>query len=749
MSSLSRPGWPRFSDRSLRAAARVTAALLFAAVSLPACGPDFPNRYFDLSEAEILSAPEGYFAAEIAHLAAERKPEFQMVYGRADETPDAPFAAEGAEVERALRERGTAAAKARAIGEQFTRVRRELANAVEHGSDPAKIALPADLPAEFHHYLLGAIAWHRGDATKAEQEWRTVLALPEAERKFRSVWAAYMLGRAAEGRAETAGETEAGRAAAAEAATHFQFARSLASKGFHDSTGLAAESYGREARAEMMSGNFPRALNLYLDHSAAGSSSATVSLRWAAFQLLEKPFTEEVVRDAATRRVLVAMIVSRIGASAWSSSDLPFDKWAEDLATACEKAGVNDAPEADRLAWLAYEGGKFELAERWVALAPDTAPHAAWIRAKLALRAGDLATGAKQLRTALDQKDLPDEQHGRLSAELARVLLALNDYPASLRTWLEGGHWQDAAFVAEHILTPEELRAFVDREAPDPAAAQTSYGTGLRTRFGDEVAEAKRMAELNEARAGLNGSLRGLLGRRLARLNQYDAASAYLRAEDRPHLAEYVAEMKLGFDSAKSADVRGAAYWRAAQAMHDNGMELFGTELEPDWNIWGGYFDSGSSIDDHLTSTRPRGKLLAPTTDEMARLEKSRSPKQRFHYRYRAAEIAGWAASLMPNDSEEAAHILYTAGGWLKARDPQAANPFYQLLVIRCGNTPLGRAAAARHWFPADEAEAIAEFGGEKTSARTPVAPRPTHERVSSPPKEALAPIQRRPGPRR
>lgn len=743
MSSLSRPGWPGISDGAWRrvifgGARRVvfrTALLACASVGVvSACGPDFPNRYFDLSEEAILAAPEGYFAAEVAHLALARTVPYHTVHAQADETPDTPFTAEGAEVERALRAQGVATAKARSLGEQFARARRELANAVEHGGELAGIALPAELPAEFRHYFLGARAWHQSDVATAEREWRAVLALPESERRHRSVWAAYMLGRAAEARAEAAnvGEPAAAKAAAAEATAQFELARSLAGRGFADSQGLAAESYGREARALLVSGNQVGAINRYVDHYAAGSPGAVVSLRWSARELLDQPFTDEVVRDVATRRVLTAMIISRIGASAWAAEDLPFEKWAEDLATACERAGVNDAPEADRLAWLAYEGGKFELAERWVALAPAAAPHAAWIRAKLALRAGNLATGAQLLRAALDHTELSADHHARLSAELARVQLALNDYAGSLRTWLEGGHWEDAAFVAEHVLSADELRAFVDREVPEPRKT---------TNHSNEAQDAA------DVRSGLHGSLRGLLARRLARSHQYDAALAYFRDEDRPWMREYLVDMRLAFESTKPAGIRSAAYWRAAQLVREHGLELFGTELDPDWNIWGGYFQTGSASEDRKSTARPRGQLLAPTTDELARLEKARTPAQRFHYRYRAAEIAGWAAALLPNDSEEAAHILYTAGGWLKARDPEAANPFYRLLVIRCGNTPLGRAAAAKHWFPDDEAAAIAEFQDDSMPARPPAEPAPKRQRFA--PKEALRPIQQRPGPRR
>ena len=87
------------------------------------------------------------------------------------------------------------------------------------------------------------------------------------------------------------------------------------------------------------------------------------------------------------------------------------------------------------------------------------------------------------------------------------------------------------------------------------------------------------------------------------------------------------------------------------------------------------------------------------------RLSSTPSPAKRFHYRYRAAELAWAAAYLMPNNSDETARILDTAGRWMAARDPQFAERFYQALVIRCGRTALGRAAAAKHWFsPANSA---------------------------------------------
>ena len=78
-------------------------------------------------------------------------------------------------------------------------------------------------------------------------------------------------------------------------------------------------------------------------------------------------------------------------------------------------------------------------------------------------------------------------------------------------------------------------------------------------------------------------------------------------------------------------------------------------------------------------------------------------PNKRFHYRYTAADLAWEAAALMPDNTDETARFLCEAGGWLKDRDPQAANRFYIALVKRCRNTELGRLADEKRWFPVIE----------------------------------------------
>jgi len=55
---------------------------------------------------------------------------------------------------------------------------------------------------------------------------------------------------------------------------------------------------------------------------------------------------------------------------------------------------------------------------------------------------------------------------------------------------------------------------------------------------------------------------------------------------------------------------------------------------------------------------------------------------------------------LMPDNSADTARVLWTAGGWLKDRDPKEADRFYKALVNRCRKTDLGREADGLRWFP-------------------------------------------------
>ena len=145
---------------------------------------------------------------------------------------------------------------------------------------------------------------------------------------------------------------------------------------------------------------------------------------------------------------------------------------------------------------------------------------------------------------------------------------------------------------------------------------------------------------------------------------------------------------------------RGRSLWNAAQILRYEGMELIGTELEPDWFDLEGQYDPS-----HPSEQRKKAKqmrLAAPSEDELMRLQQNSvtHPSKRFHYRYLATKLAWEAAKYMPDNSDETAEILCIAGNWMKYRDPKTVDQFYKALKSRCPSTALGKKAADIHWMP-------------------------------------------------
>ncbi|MGC4071329.1 MAG: hypothetical protein QM760_02180 [Nibricoccus sp.] len=505
---------------------------------------------------------------------------------------------------------------------------------------------------------------------------------------------AYELGREAAARTERQeGRADSERRVARdEAVKWFGLTRALAAQGAPDPDNLSRESIGWEAYAEFHTDNFVPAIRLYLRHHQLGDSSAVNSLRFVMRRLFRNEtwrkngVAEKLANDADARRVWTAWLLAQ-GDQGFGWGDTEYlqrlataaQTWAELLCS----SGVKDVPDADRFAWVAYEGGLFALAEEWAKLAPKDSGAAEWIRGKLALRKGDLTQGGVHLLNASASPEL-EKQRTTILGELGRVRLAQDRPVEAMAVWLDGGHWEDAAYLAERVLTLDETCAFLDRTSGAEMWAYVNATGG----------------EKPWLPANPNVALAHLTARRLMRANRPDDARKYFPADLQMMAGAYVGDVRLGFDLTQPDDVRAAAFWRAAQTVHAHGLELLGTELEPDWAIWGGNYDTGSAA---KARQEPDGMLqgaFAVTGEELSRLGEHVVPEQRFHYRYRAAQLAWWAVTLMPNDSEETAAVLAKAGRWMRYQDPKTAKEFYQALVIRCGRTELGKKAAERRWFP-------------------------------------------------
>lgn len=723
-------------------------AVLFPLLAL-ACGPFFPNSLLGSGDDAVLQSPTASFVRELNRLRLEPPPRIPVPLVSGSDR-EVTVDGEILDLRRALRARGLATNEVAEMVLAFSRSRADLedyrreveawepsprpwmkveaspADDSQAATNRVRPALkftepPSGLPREFDLYLRAAAAWHDGRTNEARETWSKVLALPVSERSYKTTWATYMLGRSWH------------EADPARARDYYDRTRKLARAGFADTAGLAIASLGWEGQLRLRTNDLAGALRLYLDQYAAGASNAALSLRVTATRILNAPEEERlrIAQDPVFRRVVTSWVLSL---STWSSGwgdDAGAENAGSSLALrwleTVEASGASEVALAEQMSVLAYQTGQWAAARRWVELAPDSAV-ADWIRAKLLLREGKLEQAASELSRAVSRLPVEppepapgeppefvdslsgphDEVPGRKQAlgELGVLRVARGEFVQALDALLRADFRQDAAYVAERILTVEELQAYVDAHWSQPAGKRAVAAPGQGK---EEAGETKKAVAVEaEADAGTESVvnvpdsrtwIRHLLARRLNRVRRGPEAIAYFPAPLKEVQTRFLERMRQGMDRSTPERERARAWFEAAWLARTNGVELLATEVAPDWAIWDCQYEQGPT---HVERAGDKdAKLLRPTSAELRRAEQhTPEPDERFHFRYSAARLAWESAKLLPNNDPETAQVLWTAGRWLKARDPKFADLFYKALVRRCRKTELGDAADRQRWFP-------------------------------------------------
>jgi tetratricopeptide (TPR) repeat protein len=417
-----------------------------------ACGPNFPNNLLDGGDAAVLVAPVTDFIAELQRMKLVES-RFQAVPLN-EEDKQSSFAAQTAAAE--LTDLTAALKKAKVPDDELERIRSAHQAAREklskfladteawadsrpwvydekggHRGKPTlpqprfpSIDIPAGLPDEFADYLEGALGWHnpavigKGIACDA---WQRLLDRPPQNRRFKSTWAAFMLGKACEEK-----EPE-------KAVEYFKQVRDLARHGFVDSVGLAAASLGLEARVYLKEKKNDRAIELYLEQLATGDPTAGPSLIWTAGEVLTKG--PEVLRPLATnprtQRVLTAFVISQRNPG-WLDAEFPDSHLGgrpgmkADVSrawlNAVEAAGVKDVESAAKLALAAYQNNDMPLAWRWIKRAPSS-PVAQWLQAKLLLHDGKTVQAAELLTSVARAFPIEPPSTNRIASAQFKDLL--------------------------------------------------------------------------------------------------------------------------------------------------------------------------------------------------------------------------------------------------------------------------------------------------------------------------------------
>jgi hypothetical protein len=589
--------------------------------------------------------------------------------------------------------------------------------------------LPAEPPSEFADYHKGAHAYKTATPGVAQESWEKLLARPAAERKHRSTWAAFMLGKLAMDDRKYD-----------EAVKRFQQTRELAKEGFADSLGLAAESYGWEALCELELGHAANSARLYLTQLSLGDVSAVVSLNLLvpdrqvavfceardseADVTTKKAYGVEGVSEALAkaaadpilRRLVTAHVLAVGVASDWADNvEKPKPERQAHWLAAIEKAKVKATADTEQLGWVAYSMGRYAEAARWAKLSTGKTQAALWLKAKLALRDGKLKDSAELFAEAVHllprQETLEnsltegDEMLPSMAArgDLGTALLARAEFIQALDTFLASGLWEDAAYVAERCLTTKELLDYT----------QQHFAEASKELNDDEL---QKLSEPQQKARQDNDRFREMVARRLVREDNYKLARTFFTSAKQKLLDDYTETLAKGTNEKAAKPERARALFHAAWIARFKGMELMGTEAGPDSTSDEGSFNTGDLAMVRLTgktylvedpeegedaTIKPVTFGIAVSAEEKKRLAATKlNPERRYHYRHVAAGLAWKAASLMPDGAEETADVLNSAGNWLKAKNEKAADRFYQAIERRCPKTEIGKEAVKKHWFP-------------------------------------------------
>jgi len=537
---------------------------------------------------------------------------------------------------------------------------------------------PDFLPEEFKVYLDGATDFSAQKWDAAIASFEKLMALPEEKRRYRSTWAAYLRGRA---------ELKKGDVDLKNSIVHFRRLLDFREAGCHDSLGLGWEALRIVADRKMIDGEINEALRYRFAVAWNGTGPVSPMLdlkRWLAKNLRTESAMELSREDVFVRQLFTASAINSVNAVEYWENDveLQSDEWLGHLHSV-----KMSAAEAGSAAHFAYETGDLDSTEAFLRKAPALDPTAVWLRSKLLAKKGQVRSASQEMvkvasvpeyeRTFLGEipqfvayewrsSAAAGYRTGQFWGEQGILHLANDRYEEAMESFILSGHWRDAAYVAEQLLSREELLTYVRDHWPTHESSVT------------------------ETKNSFPYLMRYLTARRLARDHYFKDARPLFPPELIPVFDKYVENYRVFRDESKPEPDRAAAGWEVAQIHRRLGIELFGTEVGPDFAVWGGSYGGGTGR--HFDRLKlPKGAQRAgrvshyrnPVESELEMQNRWRddwekkkfadpvSPKptssekwrwlhyaklptgNRWHYRHVAADLAWEAAMPMPIESDE------------------------------------------------------------------------------------------------
>ena len=540
-------------------------------------------------------------------------------------------------------------------------------------------ALPEALE-EFKLYRMGVKELYDSrDPEFVPPSWQKLLQLPPEKRHYRTTWVLFMLGNHLKD------------------PKYYQACRDAARAGFADTAGLGRASYINEF---LYSKSLVKQLHVWAEAFKSDPElELTDNIRFSksVFHTCSDQEYMELLADPLGREVLAVF---------GNYNRVAFIK------TAHQYKFRN----ADVIACYYYSRGDTDIAASWLTRIEKPTLLSLYLEARIARIEGKISLAASKLKAWLEMAKNIDPKDNKymlecLDAEgetfplerdvygwLGNTRVMRRDFVEAAEFFYHAGQSEsDLAVIAERFLSLDELVKFTEYVSKD--------------------APYNGCPDLNH-RVNVALMVRHLTARRAFRENRMDIAQKYMPKEYASYLDMYLRNLEKSRDKKYSNDERALALYNAAKIMRFMGMELCGTEADPDNHRY-----DGSHYQYHEYTRCPQCKF-DPALGVWQLCENSRSyfphPGQkrtaglnaakdystvpmhrRWHYRYTACEMA-LAAADMTDDQELKALIYYFGGEVLRKQSPAEADIFYKRLVRNCKDTQLGQLADKLRWFPVD-----------------------------------------------
>lgn len=432
-----------------------------------------------------------------------------------------------------------------------------------------------------------------------------------------------------------------------------------------------------------------RAVDLYLKQVQLGGDELSLIV---ILQGLSDPENEnaklllnQAVRNPLLRKLLLAYVLTN------EYNQVAYSKaHTQNILNAFLKVGLDPKSHFEdmgSLAAFAYQNNDMEKAQDFAEYDWNRNKKAldAWILAKIALRKGQKNKAQEYYHQAIahfNDDSLRLGSKHRVQGERAVLTLSQGNFVQAMEElWpVRDIYWGDIVYLAENVLTPDELKQFVNLHTQVPKDKKAVCDRDIGEDYFDQKAAETSDYDYNirysfSSGYSLNGSvmaLRHVLARRLMRVGRLQEAIPYFVQIGDANCKNIPQHVKIEQDYIKAttdmrksfwATDRAKAAWKAANILRQHGMELMGTSGYPDQNP--GTYPEGI------------GQIMGPKNNsnnepwsmpaEQVRTGASWPiPNRRFHYRYLAVQDILYATSLIPHQSQAYAAMLCHANGWMQ-----------------------------------------------------------------------------------